>query len=158
MFLRAWQALRALLGCQRYAPLGLLVAVLVCGCNGGLKPPQTAEVSGKVLFNGQPVPGGEVTFVAIKGGYASGGAIDENGNYKVTVPVGEVKITVDNRKLQKARGAPKAGPMLKNPDAPAPSEMKGKYISLPTKYANADKTDLTYTVVLGSQTHEITLN
>jgi len=158
MLLRVWQSRAARLGWLRCAPLSLLVAAVVCGCTSPPKPPPSAEVSGKVLYKGQPVSGGEVTFIAIKGGFASGGIIDENGNYKVTVPVGEVKITVDNRMLQKGRGAPKAGPMLKNPNAEQPKEMKGHYVALPAKYASADQTDLTYTVVIEPQTHDITLN
>ncbi len=159
MVLRVGQAGTARLGCLRCAPLWLLVAAVVGGCSGeAVKPPPSAEVSGKVLFNGKPVSGGEVTFVAVKGGFASGGRIDESGNYKVTAPVGEVKITVDNRMLQKGRGAPRAGgPMLKKPDGPTPQEMKGQYVALPPKYATADRTDLTYTVVSGSQSHDITL-
>jgi len=154
---QAWAARLPLRGCFT---TWLLLAAAVCGCTGSVKPPPSAEVSGQVLFKGKPLPGGEIAFVAIKGGFASNGPIDENGNYKVTVPVGAVKITVDNRMLQKARGAPKAGgPMLgKKPDAEQPKEMKGHYVDLPSKYANADKTDLTYTVVDGPQTHEITLN
>jgi hypothetical protein len=142
------------------ASLGLLMAAAIWGCSGGTKPPPSAEVSGKVTYKGQPVPGGEVTFVTVKGGYASGGRIDENGNYKVTVPVGDVKITVDNTMLGRGgRGAPRGGGggMLKRPDSEAPTEWKGHYIDLPSKYANADQTDLTYTVVAGSQTHDITL-
>jgi hypothetical protein len=141
------------------APLALWTAAVICGCSGS-KAPSSAEVSGKVTYNGRPVTGGQVTFVTVKGGYASGGVIDENGNYKVTVPVGDVKITVDNSMLGRGgRGVPRGGGggMLKRPDSEAPTEMKGRYMDLPSKYANADQTDLTYTVVAGPQTHNIEL-
>jgi hypothetical protein len=145
--------------CRPAFPLWLLIAAVACGCSGGSKTPSTAEVSGKVTFNGQPVPGGMITFVATKGGFSSGGKIDENGMYKVpSAPVGEVKITVDNSMLMgKGRGAPAQGPMLKRPGAEQAEEMKGHYIDLPAKYAQADKTDLTYTVVSGAQTKDIEL-
>jgi hypothetical protein len=111
-----------------------------------------------VTYNGKPVTGGEITFLAAKGGFAGGGTIEEDGSYKATsVPVGEVKITVNNKMLQKGRGVPRSGPMLKRPDAEQPKEFKGTYIDLPSKYGNADETDLTYTVKPGPQTYDITL-
>jgi hypothetical protein len=142
------------------APLGLLMAAVVCGCSGGTKAPANAEVSGKVTYKGQPVPGGEVVFVTVNGGFANGAMMDENGEYKITAPVGDVKITVSNSMLRTGgRGAPRGGGggMLKRPDSEQPKEAKGRYIDLPSKYANADLTDLTYTVVKGTQTHNIEL-
>lgn len=145
----------------RAASFGLLMAFVVSGCSHSVKAPQTTEVSGKVTYNNKPVPGGVVTFVAVKGGFAGNGTIDENGNYKATsVPVGDVKITVSNKMLSAGRGAPAPGhgPMLGGrPGGEKPNEQKGHYIALPPKYADADTTDLTYTVVSGPQSHDITL-
>ncbi|HBI46455.1 MAG TPA: hypothetical protein DDY78_26920 [Planctomycetales bacterium] len=70
-----------------------------------------ADVSGKVLFQGKPLPGGQVTFVVVKGGFASSGPIGENGNYQIKSPVGDVEISVDNRMLQQQRGKPTSPPI-----------------------------------------------
>jgi hypothetical protein len=128
---------------------------VVWGC-GPRSKFSTGEVSGKVMFKGKPLPGGMVTFVAAKGGMASPGVIDENGNYKVEAPIGEVKIQVDNRPLEKKKGP--TGPILKRPDSEGPTAMKGTYVPIPDKYYDADQTPLTYTVKSGSQTFEINLD
>jgi len=138
--------------------LGILVTALACA---GCKPPkqETAEVSGTVKFKGKPLPGGRVSFVADKGGYSGSATIGEDGTYKVTdAPVGPVHITVDNSMLQ-AQHAPRAEPP-KRPDAGAAETRdtaKGKYVAIPNKYAQPNKTDLTYTVSPGPQTHDVEL-
>ncbi|QJW96441.1 hypothetical protein FTUN_3998 [Frigoriglobus tundricola] len=85
-------------------------AARAAGGGHGLRgqPPRSvdhAEVSGKVLLQGKPVPGGQVSFVAVNGGFAASGNIDENGIYQIKAPVGEVKITVTNSMLQARKGA-----------------------------------------------------
>jgi hypothetical protein len=110
-----------------------------------------------VLFKGQPLPGGQVTFVS-KGPDGSTGTapIDEDGTYKIGFPPGEVKIAVDNRMLEKQ--VPSKGPLLKRPGGEAPSGPKGKYVKIPDKYYSADSSGLTYTVTTGQQAHDITLD
>ena len=144
----AWLAWRCL-------PVGLLLLVL--GCGGASTSTATAEVSGKVLFKGKPLPGGMVTFVAEKGGLATSEPIDENGQYKINAPIGDVKIAVDNRMLEKK---PPKGPLLNpnRPNAEAPSTLKGTYTPIPEKYCSADKSGLSYKVTPGPQTHDITLD
>ncbi len=145
--------------------LGLLclgLPVLAPACSGRIKPPEYTDVSGKVLFKGQPLPGGRVTFVTTLGGFAASGAIDEKGNYKVHAPLGDVKIGVENDYLRPGsmgRGAPSKAPRLgKRPDAedtgPPPS---GKYKPIPEKYANPERSGLTYKVVPGPNTFDIKL-
>jgi len=129
------------------------VAVVWCGCNRGTTY-QTADLSGKVTFKGQPLPGGRVTFVADKGGTSTSGTIDENGNYKCSAPVGDIHIAVDNRMLEK-KAAP--GPILHRPDSEGPSSLKGTYVKIPEKYYSADSSNLTLKVTSGSQTHDIPL-
>jgi len=132
--------------------------VLAAGCSGGGGGSKfaTAEVSGKVLFKGKPLPGGSVSFLPDKtGGVAATATIDEQGNYKITAPVGPVRISVDNRMLQQK--APH-GHILKRPGADDPSLIKGQYVALPEKYYSPDSSGLTYTVEGGTQTHDITLN
>ncbi|CAN0264765.1 unnamed protein product, partial [Phaeothamnion confervicola] len=143
--------------------LALLAAV--AGCGG--QPPRSvdhAEVTGKVLLQGKPVPGGQVSFVAVTGGFAASGNIDENGNYQIKAPVGEVKITVNNTALQGRKGAggkgaagPKQLPHPKQSGAEEPNA-KTQWVSIPSRYSNADTTDLKYTVTPGPQTHDINLS
>jgi hypothetical protein len=144
----------AFLGCL---PLGLVV--LIAGCDTGPKPNyQTAEVSGKVLFKGKGLTGGRINFISDVGGLSGGANIDEQGNYKVTdAPVGPVHITVDNRMLNKQRGA--KSPHLNNPNAPPPSEIPGVYIVIPNKYYVAETTPETFKVEAGqAQTHDVRLD
>jgi hypothetical protein len=148
----------ALLGCLSLGLLGLAT-----GCSRP-KSVEMAEVSGKVLFRGQPLPGGRVSFVSKAGqAFTSGGNIDENGNYKVEAPVGEVKVSVDNRMLGAAparRGpsAPASKPGLKRPGSEDAKPMQGQYVEIPEKYYSPDKSGLTYTIKKGSQTIEIRLD
>jgi hypothetical protein len=137
--------------------LGLLV--LATGCPKKKKTTtETAEVKGKVLFQGKGLPGGRVTFVDADG-FAGSANIEENGEYTVQAPVGPVKIGVDNTMLQRARGKPGKTPLLnpKRPGAEEPTTQPGHFVSIPGKYSNPETSGLTYTVQKGPQTHEIKL-
>jgi hypothetical protein len=148
--------------------LGFLVlAGLAAGCGAG-----QATVSGKVLFNGKPLPGGWLTFRPIDPSKNSVTAqIDENGHYEVVLPAGDVKIAVDNREWEPAVPAKSVlPPGVKLPVAPkttvdapaatsAPSKPPGSYVPIPAKFYDADSSGLKFTVVSGkSQTHDIELN
>jgi hypothetical protein len=130
--------------------------VLAVGCSGSRRTAEYADVSGRVLYKGKPVTGGRVGFVAVQGSFASTGTIDEQGNYKINAPVGEVRISVDNEMLKSAppeaarRGAGR-------PDAGDPNPIKGKYIQLPDKYTDPQKSGLTWTVPKGGGTYDIEL-
>jgi hypothetical protein len=132
-----------------------VLAVAAAGCGGKRVSYETAEVTGKVMFKGKPLPGGRLNFVAEQGGVASNGTIDENGNYKITAPMGDVRISIDNKFLEK-KGA--TGPILRRPDADAPEVPKGTYVAIPDKYYSTDLSGLTYKVVSGSQKHDINLD
>jgi hypothetical protein len=142
-------------GCLLLCPL-----VLAAGCKKARTSSEHADVSGKVTYNGRAVPGGRVTFVT-PDGFASTGNIDEDGHYKISAPVGDVKIGVDNKMLKNVghaaatRGA--AGPGAKMPDAKEPEPIKGKFIQIPTKSADPQVSGLTYTVKKGAQEHDIEL-
>jgi hypothetical protein len=147
--------LRLVCGCLS---LGLLTGTTSCT----KKPhePANAEVSGKVLFKGKPLPGGIVTFAAIKGGFPSSGRIDENGNYQINAPIGEVQIGVDNRMFRPKRGRPPDQEHhLKRPDSQEePKPLKGRYVEIPARYVDGATSGLTYTVKPGPQTHNIELS
>jgi len=140
------------------------------GCNQPARESEHAEVSGKVLIDGKPLPGGQISFVAVKGGFAASGQIDENGQYKLSAPVGEVTITVNNTSFQsqqpaakgKLKGSGTAGPPPK--ELPHPKQgaeehaTKGHWVNIPSRYAEADSSELKYTVTSGSQTYDVKLS
>jgi hypothetical protein len=147
------------LGCLA---LGLLLPAI--GCQGPKKSIEMAEVSGKVLFKGQPLPGGRITFVSKEApGFTGSGNIDEQGNYKCQVPVGEAKVSVDNQMLQatgggrKGPGAPANKPGLKRPGSEDAQPQKGRYVLIPNKYYSPDNSGLVFTIKPGSQTIEVRL-
>jgi len=77
------------------------------GC-GGVKPPDLYAVSGKVTYQGQPVPGAKLVFIPEKEDLKSqpltraGGETDEQGNFEMTwgddqlvgSPAGSFKVAV----------------------------------------------------------------
>jgi hypothetical protein len=143
--------------------------VWVVGC----EPPRSAEhaeVSGKVLIDGKPLSGGQISFVAVKGGFAASGNIDETGQYKISAPVGEVTITVNNTSLQGQQSQPPKGKLKGGGGGPPPKDLphpkqgaedhptKGHWVSIPSRYSNADTSDLKYTVTPGAQTHDVQLS
>jgi hypothetical protein len=145
--------------CWRCSPLWLLV--LAAGCSHQARSVPHASVSGKVIYKGRPLPGGRVTFVTVNGGFAASANIHEDGAYKVDAPVGDVQISVDNSMLLRKRGTPTRPPqseeMMKRSGGGEKDPIKGHYVDLPSKYATADTSGLTYTVQPGEQTHDITL-
>jgi hypothetical protein len=146
--------------------LGLITSLGGCGTNVQHEV-EHAEVSGKVLYEGKPVPGGQVGFVTVSGGFAASGNIDENGNYEIKSPVGEVIITVTNSMLQSGgggKGGAKKGGGGKPKDLPHPGKQSGEakaveghWVQIPSKYSDASSSDLRYTVKPGPQTHNIEL-
>lgn len=73
-----------------------IVSVTIVGCS-----PKTKKIRGKVIYNGNPVPGGLLNFALVEGGGQTTSAqLDENGNFEAVVPSGQVKVTVDNRELK----------------------------------------------------------
>jgi hypothetical protein len=147
----------------RAAGLLLFFCLLVAGCG----PDQKArgKVKGKVKFFDKNLTCGTVTFVA-KDGRVGSGNIDFDGNYEVNdAPIGDTTVTV---KVPSVMRVPKGGQFQPKPPGNMP-EMKGsggggnptidptKIVEIPGKYGAADTSNLTYTVVKGEQTHNITL-
>jgi hypothetical protein len=114
------------------------------------------EVSGKVTFQGKALPGGKVTFVAVNGGFASMGDIDENGHYQISAPLGEVEIGVTNA-MMRSKSGPLAAQRLTKAEATKEDPMKGRWVKLPARYADPRTSGLKYTVEPGTQNHDIEL-
>jgi hypothetical protein len=139
--------------------LGLLIAG--CGSNG--------TISGKVLYQGKPLPGGTVTFVTGKGAVSC--PISAEGNYTIEkVPAGEVKIAVVGAEMSKSGEVRMAGEAVRSgkvkmeqlpPDIKkkleSSSTASGQPIWIPANYADFEKSGLTCTVTGSKQTHDIEL-
>jgi hypothetical protein len=119
----------------------LLVSGAICvACAGCAASSDTGDISGVVKFRGEALPAGTITFINDRNG-ARVGIIQPDGSYSVTgMPTGSARITVI---------------------APLPLPKRGKAASkvvpIPTKYADPAESGLSYTVVHGTQTHEVNL-
>lgn len=152
----------------------LFLLPIVAGCT-----PAKGTVSGQVLYNGKPLPGGDVTFRPANPRHGPViVALDEQGNYEAVLPVGEVKVSVENRHLQPppslgARPAlnvpisPEARKAIASakPEKPAPRKDEnspekpaGKYVPIPERYHDGDTSKLEFNVEVGNQKHDIELN
>ena len=99
-------------------------------------------VVGKVTFKGQPVPSGKVLMMS-EDGVVCTGAIRPDGRYTVyRVPPGPVRIAVATYP------PPPPGPV------PVPTS---KYVPIPPRYRDFDKSNLTHVVTRGGQRHNLEL-
>ena len=125
------------------------------------------QLSGQVMYQGQPLPGGRLTFLPADPKQNPVPApIDANGHYEVTLPAGDGTISVDNRELQPhpsgQRPIPPSGIKLPSQEggvkaaAAAPTagggKLAGKYVFIPEKFYDAATSGLKYTVKAGTQT------
>jgi hypothetical protein len=132
------------LRCGFWIPAAALL--LAAGCGG--KP--TGELSGLVTFNGQPLALGTITFICQDGTVARGNIMD--GAYHVEkVWVGPTKITVF------AHPSPYLKEMLEKMQPPPPPALWKEYVPIPERYQDPDQSGLSYEVVRGKQTHDVSL-
>jgi hypothetical protein len=146
----------------------------MAGCGIG-----QAKVSGRVLHDGKPLPGGRVTFFPqVQGLNSVSTLVDEQGNYQADLPTCEVKVIVDNHELkprpkmnmvsppglpggvlQKLAQAKKENSSEKGGavDPRMHGTIPGKYVEIPAKYNSVTTTPLSFTVHRGDQTHDIEL-
>ena len=148
--------------CARRCCGPVLLLLLAAGCSS------KGTVTGKITYQGKPLPAGWVTFMPEQGGGAFTSDIHD-GEYKVTkVPPGPAKIAVDTpsesgppsqfiMKMQlpaevQPKGAPGQSPeeFGKLSNAPKP-------VPIPKKYRDPSTSGLSYTVTSGSQVHDIDL-
>jgi hypothetical protein len=152
----------------------LLVLPLISGCGS-----TQAKVSGQVLLDNEPLPGGRITFLPADPKQTLVRAeLDENGKYEAVLPVGEVKICVDNRHLAPhgtgaKGGLPRDLPISQEvrktigsgaPEQPSPKSDEntakkpaGKYLKIADRYYTVEKSGLQFTVARGRQQHDIKL-
>ncbi len=150
---------------------GLLVLGLVAfsaGCSGPNYRAR-ATVKGKVTFGNKNLTTGSVMFHG-PNNLTGTATIDKEGNYEMNdAPIGEVTITVSVPQLP-AGGMRAIMPGAagvkdqksvdpENPEKTIPimGDMPSHVVPIPDKYSFVERSGLTYTVVSGEQTHNITL-
>jgi hypothetical protein len=130
--------------------LGLLALVAV-GCG------RPNRVTGRVTFDGQPLPAGAVTFLC-DGGQRPvlAGRIDADGTYEIpAAPLGRARISVETFKP-----TPKPKPGIDPQTGIDDSlgwEDTGPYVPIPKRYGSVKTSGLEYTIVPGEQTFDIAL-
>src|SRR5579875_97981 len=123
-------------------------------------------VSGKVFYQGNPLPGGRVTFLQEHGAFHS--VIHEDGSYQITgISPGLATITVsspmekaaENAKARKVEISPEMAKLLEEAKKHMgdPEAGKRRYMAIPHHYKDPDKSGLTYTVKSGVQQFDIQL-
>ncbi len=163
----------------RLIPAFVLVAATLAltGCS---KPVGT--VSGKVIYQGKPLKGGSVSFVSTEGGQSFAAGLNDDGTYSIPKILGgayKVCVETDSQKPAKdtaavagssqpvipkgAKFEPPPGAAIpegytpSNPAAAAAAKAAKRYTPIPPHYADAEKTDITYTFTGGDQTFDIEL-
>jgi len=142
-------------GPGRWGVLPALLTLVAAGCGTS-----TGTVSGKVTYKGNPVTGGNITFIPPPGHATVSVPINEDGTYTAEkVPTVNMKVCVETDSLRPNKGggggaAPKYSPPAGATAPPGylsgPAK-KGVYVQIPPKYAQPDSTDLSYTVKSGKQ-------
>ena len=113
-----------------------------------------SSVTGHVLFDGQPVAGGQVSFVA-KAGEVKTANIESDGSYKVDdVPLGEAIVLVFGPPPSSAAPPARSGMAKKLAAAPNPPPTASKGPTLPAKYGDEATSDLRYTVTSGPNSYD----
>lgn len=151
----------------RVALLTLLIISIGCGRSS------QAKVSGRVLLDGKPLPGGTLKFRPVDGrANLVTVELDESAAFSVELPVGEVMVAVDNRSLEpKSAVAPGPRPVPQgvNPEVraklkldapkspPRPPTNSARYVAIPSKYYSAEASGLGFTVEPGETSHDIGL-
>jgi hypothetical protein len=148
----------------------LLAAVVGCGSK------QPGRVTGRVLLDGKPLPGGILTFISADlKGLPITATVDESGSFTADLPQGDVLASFDNRQfaplpsrgptpIPKGLSAEARAKMGRPPTpAPAPAEPPpppdrvGRFVRVPERYYMIETANLKLTVSPGEQKHDIEL-
>lgn len=111
------------------------MAVTVAGCGRSeVELPNRAVVSGKITYDGKPLPGGNIAFTLKDDPvYVVDTLIQPDGSYSSNrIPIGTCIVTIDTEILK-----------LGNPDA---------YTQIPRKYYSLDKSGLSADIKAGENT------
>jgi hypothetical protein len=143
--------------------MAALVMTVAAGC-GKTDRPGTVRAGGRATYKGQPLAGATVTFVPQSGKGAAVGMTDESGRFRLissgsegALP-GAYKVTVTKTQEAAAGAAPQTtdlqamqkADMVGMKAAPPPAAAQPSNL-VPSKYATADKTPLTFEVTQGGK-------
>jgi hypothetical protein len=155
-----------------------LFFAFAAGCNTSNTP---ATVSGKVTYNGQPVPAGSITFHPVSDKSTDQGGLGiynysiKDGMYSGTdLPTGEMVVTIEtetaNPNPTKAKAAPQGAAKRGDPTGDYQKKMQemgkvpadaatnaGPYVKIPPRYAVKAKSPLKVTVTKGKNTNDFDL-
>ena len=127
---------------------GLTLALLTCtGCGA-----KSGDITGKVLFRGEPLPAGKISFFC-EGGNKPVIARDITaGAYSIlNAPLGAARVTVVTFQI-------KQDPVPGAIQSPVPTDVSaapsGPYVAIPDRYRMPDTSGLTYTITAGQQTKD----
>jgi hypothetical protein len=129
----------------------VLLLAAVPGCQKA-----TGDVSGVVRYKGAPLPGGRITFLSedkSAGGFTA--LLKEDGSYTIPgCPVGTAKISVETFPHSDPGSVP-AGLGIKPPGGS--EAVPGKFVPIPARYADPEKSGLTFPVTTGKLKHDVDL-
>lgn len=133
-----------------------LLGFVIAGCSAGVDRPETAPVSGTVVYKGQPVEGATVSFMADGAPRAASGVTDADGKFQLSTfelndgaLIGEHVVTIS--KQEAGATAPQSTDptaALNDPSAlvemqlSTTSQKGGPKSLLPQKYANPNTSPL----------------
>jgi hypothetical protein len=123
-----------------------LLALAVSGCGKS-----AGSVSGKVFYQGKPLPGGNVNFMSEgPNSTVKTSEIKSDGSYSVSgLPVGPAKITVQGLTARRLAQLPGQGEKS--------DQGEQKEVFVPPQYSNAEKSGLKLDVKGGAQNLDIEL-
>jgi hypothetical protein len=140
--------------------LALSLFLMVTGCGGS-----KGTISGKVLYKGEALKGGQVSFVSDSGGGGQASINPEDGSFKMEkVPLGPGTFAVQPPMNNPPPMMPSSAAPPKDVKLPGgidPStynkRTKGADVKIPEKYKDSRTSELKYTVTGGSQDHNVEL-
>jgi hypothetical protein len=124
--------------------LAWITLVYVVGCAPATK---TGHLSGKVELDGKPLDNASITFKPVDGKSPTAGATVKAGLYSADVPVGKMKVVINQGKVV---GKKKAYNTPDSPEVPITQE------ALPAKYNT--KTELEFDVQPGKNEKDFILS
>jgi hypothetical protein len=130
---------------------GFAVLAISCGERGDRLPETGASLEGTITYGGVKVPFAMVTAMG-QNGMATGN-VQEDGRYKLAnVPLGEVNIAVNT---QAAKGDYVSKVMA---ESKGKGKSPSKFVDVPAKYHDVEKSGLKTTVTKGVNTYDIVIS
>ena len=135
----------------------LIFTLAVAGCGGGAGlPGETGTVSGKLTYNGQPLPvGASVVFMHKEQGFVATGPLGPDGSFTLQMR-DEPRILVGEYAVSVSAPAP-AENVDDNMTAPPPKEKPAGWTALPEKFQSPETSGQTFLVKTGSNTANLDL-